>query len=136
MPPTRKKTTTTAAGAKTDGLFSWIEEREAALQKPWGRVLDAGTGRHSLAWLLGVAARDAGSVSEVVAVTGERSLADTLTGEFASHAAGIPLRVHAGNWVDDAFLQEEEATKFDVVIAGAALHVLASAAAGHSFRYW
>lgn len=107
-------------GAKTDGLFSWIEEREAAQPQPWGRVLDAGTGRHSLSWLLGLAARSSGAVAEVAAVTGERSLADTLANEFAGHAAGIPLRVHAGNWADDAFLREEEATgPFDVVIAGA-----------------
>ncbi|TYZ66033.1 hypothetical protein PybrP1_009049 [[Pythium] brassicae (nom. inval.)] len=118
QPP--KKTAAAAGGGakgKTDGLFSWIEEREAAQPQPWGRVLDAGTGRHSLAWLLGLAARAPGSVTVVAAVTGERSLADALSKEFAGHAAGVPLRVHAGNWVDDAFLCEEEATKFDVVIA-------------------
>uniref|UniRef100_K3WDJ9 Methyltransferase domain-containing protein n=1 Tax=Globisporangium ultimum (strain ATCC 200006 / CBS 805.95 / DAOM BR144) TaxID=431595 RepID=K3WDJ9_GLOUD len=115
MPPAKK----VVNGVKTDGLFSWVEEREAlvASSSSWGRVLDAGTGRHSLSWLLGFAARTPNAISEVVAVTGEQSLADALTKEFKDHAANVPTRVYAGNWVDDAFLEHEEAQKFDVVIA-------------------
>ncbi|KAF1332729.1 putative dolichyl-diphosphooligosaccharide-protein glycosyltransferase 48kd subunit, partial [Globisporangium splendens] len=122
MPPAKK----VANGVKTDGLFSWVEEREALVAETsssssssWGRVLDAGTGRHSLSWLLGFAARTPNAISEVVAVTGEQSLADTLTKEFKDHAANVPTRIYAGNWVDDAFLKHEEVQKFDVVIAGA-----------------
>uniref|UniRef100_M4BUV3 Uncharacterized protein n=1 Tax=Hyaloperonospora arabidopsidis (strain Emoy2) TaxID=559515 RepID=M4BUV3_HYAAE len=41
-----------APAVKTDALFRWIEEREkehfAAFNFSWGRVLDSGTGRHSL----------------------------------------------------------------------------------------
>lgn len=116
MPPAKK----VVDGVKTDGLFSWIEDREALVVdggKAWGRVLDAGTGRHSLSWLLGFAARHPQSISEIVAVTGERPLANTLTNEFKDHVAGIPVRVYAGNWVNDEFLKEEETTKFDVIIA-------------------
>lgn len=127
MPPAKK----VVNGVKTDGLFSWVEEREALVQAEtgagaasWGRVLDAGTGRHSLAWLLGFAARNPNSITEIVAVTGERSLATTLTSEYKDHAANIPMRVYAGNWVNEEFLKEEEAQKFDVIIAGVSLACL------------
>ncbi|RLN38258.1 hypothetical protein BBJ28_00019773 [Nothophytophthora sp. Chile5] len=109
----------TTIKTKTDDLFRWIEEHEEAVertQKPWGRVLDAGTGRHSLQWLL---RGDAASrITEVVAVTGEQPLADQLTREFAPSETphATPLRVHAGNWQDDAFLGNESV--FDVIIAG------------------
>ncbi|RLN89994.1 hypothetical protein BBJ28_00002388 [Nothophytophthora sp. Chile5] len=109
----------TTTKTKTDDLFRWVEEHEEAVertQKPWGRVLDAGTGRHSLQWLL---RGDAASrITEVVAVTGEQPLADQLTREFAPSETphATPLRVHAGNWQDDAFLGNESV--FDVIIAG------------------
>ncbi|TMW65742.1 hypothetical protein Poli38472_008384 [Pythium oligandrum] len=95
----------------SDALFRWIETQEAQLAAPqWGRVLDAGTGRHSLQWLT---ALDRGLVSEIVAVTGEKPLAEELQREFATD--GLPLRVYAGNWMDDQFLSEEG--RFDVVVA-------------------
>ncbi|KAG2523222.1 hypothetical protein JM16_003861 [Phytophthora kernoviae] len=104
---------------KTDALFSWIEEREDEQQKAfgssWGRVLDSGTGRHSLQWLLhgGAASR----ISQVVAVTGEQTLAKELTSEFAPSKTSnaTPVTVHAGNWESNAFLAKE--SLFDVIIA-------------------
>ncbi|GLD92059.1 hypothetical protein PINS_up000592 [Pythium insidiosum] len=100
-----------ATSATEDALFRWIEKQEKAQERPWGRVLDAGTGRHSLRWLTGLA-----SVSEIVAVTGEKPLAVELEHEFAAGSTA-PLRVHAGNWMDDAFLQHEESQGFDVIVA-------------------
>ncbi|KAL4138279.1 hypothetical protein PRIC2_001786 [Phytophthora ramorum] len=104
---------------KTDSLFRWIEERECeqleASNSSWGRVLDAGTGRHSLTWLLRGDASPL--ISEVVAVTGEKPLANELSTEFGPsktpHATA--LKVHAGNWQDVKFLANEQL--FDVIIA-------------------
>ncbi|GMF55776.1 unnamed protein product [Phytophthora fragariaefolia] len=105
---------------KTDSLFRWIEERERenleASGSSWGRVLDAGTGRHSLTWLL---LGDASSlVAEVVAVTGEKPLANELLAEFAPSKTphATPLKVHAGNWQNAKFLANEKL--FDVIVAG------------------
>ncbi|POM81227.1 hypothetical protein PHPALM_835 [Phytophthora palmivora] len=105
--------------AKTDSLFRWIEERERehleSSSSSWGRVLDSGTGRHSLTWLLH--GNSSSFIKEVVAVTGEKPLANELTAEFAPtktpHAT--PLTVHAGNWQNAAFLATEK--PFDVIIA-------------------
>ncbi|GMF27886.1 unnamed protein product [Phytophthora lilii] len=104
---------------KPDSLFRWVEEREReqleASGSSWGRVLDSGTGRHSLSWLL---RGDASALlSEVVAVTGEKALASELTTEFGPgqtpHAT--PLKVLAGNWQNAKFLANEK--PFDVIIA-------------------
>ena len=103
--------------AKTDSLFQWIEAREHkhlnVSNSSWGRVLDAGTGRHSLTWLL----RGEASVfvQEVVAVTGENPLAADLLAEFGSKKTPS-LTLHVGNWQHDAFLSNEK--PFDVIIAG------------------
>ncbi|KAJ0408614.1 hypothetical protein P43SY_008961 [Pythium insidiosum] len=101
----------TTTAATEDALFRWIDAQEAHQERPWGRVLDAGTGRHSLRWLTALSA-----ATEIVAVTGEAALAVELQAEFGA-AAKAPLHVHAGNWVDDAFLQREQAQGFDVIVA-------------------
>ncbi|KAE8901670.1 hypothetical protein PF005_g15752 [Phytophthora fragariae] len=104
---------------KTDSLFRWVEEREReeleATNSSWGRVLDAGTGRHSLSWLL--RGESSSLISEVVAVTGEKLLANELATEFAPSATphATPLKVHAGNWQNAKFLANEK--PFDVIIA-------------------
>lgn len=104
---------------KADSLFRWIEDRECEILKntssSWGRVLDAGTGRHSLSWLL---KGDASSfIEEVVAVTGEEPLANELSIDFSPsntpHAT--PLKVMTGNWQNEKFLALEK--PFDVIIA-------------------
>ncbi|DAZ96435.1 TPA: hypothetical protein N0F65_006481 [Lagenidium giganteum] len=93
--------------ASGDDLFRWIEQREAQQPQPWGRVLDAGTGHHSLAWLRALVATNA-HMGSVVAVTGEPHLATALAQDDGVH-------VCAGNWVDDQFLHDE--APFDVIIA-------------------
>ena len=110
-------TTAPPAAAKTDALFRWIEERErehfSSFDNSWGRVLDAGTGHHSLAWLLrGNATPDL--ITEVVAVTGETPLANDLTAAFDKESTRLTVRV--GNWQDATFLATEQT--FDVIIAG------------------
>jgi hypothetical protein len=106
-----------SAAAPTDSLFRWIETQEVALasavsRAPWGRVLDAGTGRHSLRWLTKLAPE----LTELVAVTGEKPLAQELQREFGGESSTCTLQVHAGNWLDPHFLAEE--AQFDVIVAG------------------
>ncbi|KAI9920808.1 hypothetical protein PsorP6_000941 [Peronosclerospora sorghi] len=108
-----------ATAAPAVSLFSWIEKRErehrVASDSSWGRVLDSGTGRHSLSWLL--CGKPSSHLKEVVAVTGEKPLADALAVEFGPtktpHAT--PLKIYAGNWRNDDFLTQEK--PFDVIIA-------------------
>ncbi|CAH0485293.1 unnamed protein product [Peronospora farinosa] len=101
---------------KTDSLFQWIEECEhkhlKVFNSSWGRVLDSGTGRHSLTWLLHGAASHL--IREVVAVTGENPLAADLTAEFGSSTTPL-LQLQVGNWQNDDFLTNEKS--FDVIIA-------------------
>jgi len=58
VPPTR------------DPLFRRIEEVHAQHAKPYGRILDAGTGGHSLKWL---ATLPKGAVETITAVTADLS---------------------------------------------------------------
>ncbi len=76
-----------------DALFSSIERFQG--ERPWGRLLDAGTGEHSLQWCRGL------SATEVVAVTG-------------SPARSQELSCVLGNWTDEALLHGE---RFDTVLA-------------------
>ena len=74
--------------------------------QPWGEVLDAGTGSHSLAWLAGLPTR------RIVAVTGD----DRMKREVE---AAVTLRngvdsVICGNWNDPSMLSGR---KFDTVLA-------------------
>ena len=59
-----------ATPATGDPLFRRIEEVHAAAAKPYGHILDAGTGGHSLKWL---ATLPAGAVGSVTAVTADAS---------------------------------------------------------------
>ena len=76
-----------------DALFGSIERFQG--QRPWGRVLDAGTGAHSLSWCRGLGA------TELVAVTG-------------SPARREELDCVLGNWTDETLLAGE---RFDTVLA-------------------
>lgn len=86
-----------------------LYQRLAALQgdKPWGAVLDAGTGRSSLRWL---AAQD---TIRWTAVTGSQRMAQT-----AREQAGVEPRAQdrliVGNWMDQQLLAGE---CYDTVLA-------------------
>lgn len=75
--------------------------------RPWGRVLDAGTGVHSLGW---VGALEATSV---VAVTGDEAMQRDLE-QRSNGRLSSPTELVCGNWNDDAFLQGRQ---FDVILA-------------------
>ncbi len=88
-----------------DALFAHIERMQGAA--PWGSLLDAGTGSHSLAWVCGL------STTRWTAVTGEAWRAKELEREFRGR-----LRpqdgILTGNWTDPPFLRGET---YDVVLA-------------------
>lgn len=88
-----------------DRLFSTLEAWHG--DRPWGRVLDAGTGRHSLRWILGL------PTSGWTAVTGAPSRVAALTHEHRDHLRPSD-RFVVGNWQQDDFLDGE---RFDVVLA-------------------
>lgn len=88
-----------------DALFSTIERWHGGL--PWGDVLDAGTGAHSLSWLLGLPTRS------ITAVTGGSARERELTVRFGARLRGSD-RVLTGNWKDPGLLRDE---RFDVVLA-------------------
>lgn len=75
--------------------------------KPWGSVLDAGTGRASLRWLMGL------PTTRLTAVTGSGAMLEAVKQE-----AGAALRPQdallLGNWLDPGLLAGE---RFEVVIA-------------------
>ena len=88
-----------------DRLFQFIQNLQGS--RPWGRVLDAGTGRHSLTWIASQ------STAGWTAVTGEADRAKRLQQEFRSRMREND-RVIFGNWLDPAFLHQDI---YDVVIA-------------------
>ena len=88
-----------AVGNSDDALFRYIEKRQAETERQgFGRVLDAGTGWHSLRWLLSAAP----GVEHVTAVTADRPLqkqcqrqVDALLG---SDEATERCTILCGNW--------------------------------------
>jgi hypothetical protein len=96
--------------ATTDRLFRQIEIHEDSYHPPnessqsWYRVLDAGTGDHSLSWLVTL------PIEDIVAVTGDSKRAAVMRVEFPQKH----VKIVSGNWDDPFFL---EGQVFDVVIA-------------------
>lgn len=104
-------------------LFSYVEELFGR-SRPWGHVLDAGTGSHSLGWMAALA------TTQLTAVTGDEEMLRDLQREFEGK-----LRPHdelvIGNWNDEAFL---EGRTFDVIVADYLLGALVSGVLLHEGR--
>lgn len=86
-----------------DCLFDYVATCHG--EKPWGRILDAGTGAHSLAWLASL------ETESLTAVTGDPAERDRLAKRIGLRDGD---RIIHGNWTDDALLVGES---FDVVVA-------------------
>ncbi len=89
----------------TDALFDQLVAWQG--DHDWGRLLDAGTGQHSLRWVLGL------STSAWTAVTGGKSREDELR-HTLGHRMRPGDRLVTGNWSDPALLAGE---RFDTVLA-------------------
>jgi len=75
--------------------------------RPWGAVLDAGTGRSSMRWLLGLESE------RWTAITGAQTMADNTRREIGSRMREAD-RLVVGNWMDPELLKGEQ---YDVVLA-------------------
>lgn len=88
-----------------DALFSTLQRFQGAA--PWGSVLDAGTGDHSLRWLLSCNPR------RLDAITGDEARQRSMTARFAPELRPQD-RLIAGNWTDPLLLHGEV---YDQVLA-------------------
>jgi hypothetical protein len=88
-----------------DTLFNTIERTHG--DRPWGSVLDAGTGDHSLSWLCEQPTR------RWTAITGDARRRDRMAERFGPRMR-MGDRLLSGNWTDPGLLAGEA---FDVVIA-------------------
>ena len=87
-----------------DAIFQQIE---MWYKKPFGSVLDAGTGENSLKWLFSI------PTHSITAVTGDPYRKNGLKFSFSQKLRPQDKIVH-GNWNDENFLKTET---FDIVIA-------------------
>lgn len=88
-----------------DLLFDTVARMQGA--RPWGSVLDAGTGSHSLTWIQSL------PTTRWTAVTGDAARERALRAEFAERMRPED-RVLSGNWTDPLLLHGE---RYDVVLA-------------------
>jgi hypothetical protein len=88
-----------------DPLFQQIESWHG--NKSWDDVLDAGTGKHSLHWILGQ------STHSVTAITGAQQRKLELSSQF-SHQLRESDNIIVGNWINPSLLVDQ---RFDIVIA-------------------
>lgn len=87
------------------GLFQYVELLQG--ERPWGHVLDAGTGVKSLQWISGL------DTSSWTAVTASRGMVRSIQSK-AQVQAREQDRMVIGNWGDERLLADEQ---FDTVLA-------------------
>ncbi|MFN3944959.1 MAG: class I SAM-dependent methyltransferase [Allosphingosinicella sp.] len=90
---------------KKSALFAYIEELQGGA--PWGHVLDAGTGTHSMGWILSLA------TERWTAVSGSSAHAAQVRA-LAGARMRDGDRLLVGNWADPALLAGEA---YDTVLA-------------------
>jgi len=86
-------------------LYDRITEWQGS--QPWGAVLDAGTGRGSMRWLL------AQRTERWTAVTGAQLMAETVQRDVGTRLRPQD-RIVVGNWMDPQLLADE---RYDTVLA-------------------
>ncbi len=89
----------------SDKLFETIEQIHGGM--PWGAVLDAGTGEHSLRWICSLSSR------RWTAVTGAPGRAQRLRQRLAEQIRPVD-RIVPGSWADPSLLYGE---RYDTVLA-------------------
>ena len=88
----------------TDTLFKYIEEQQA--ERPWDRVLDAGTGEHSLRWVQSL------DTTGWTAVTADATRTQKMLPKWEPLMRSSD-QIVLGSWTDPDFLKGEQ---FDVVL--------------------
>jgi len=89
---------------KPSSLFRAIEQLQG--ERPWGRLLDAGTGPQSIGWVTNL------DSEEWTAVTASPQMAERVKAD-ADGLARPRDRVLVGNWINDSLLYGEQ---FDTVL--------------------
>jgi hypothetical protein len=89
-----------------DALFSSISRFHG--KRPWGAVLDAGTGWHSLHWLRSL------DTARWTAITGAQARETDLIRRLGPAGMRPADRIVTGNWTDPSLLHDDV---YDVVIA-------------------
>lgn len=89
----------------SDLLFGHISQLQG--ERPWGAVLDAGTGRNSLDWLLRLPS------TRCTAITGAQGMADQVHASLGARLRADD-RLVVGNWSDPTLLAGE---RYDTVLA-------------------
>ena len=105
--------------SKVSSLFRFIETLHG--ERPWGRFLDAGTGRQSIRWVSSI------ETTEWTAITASRRMAAQVQ-ETVGAAMRPDDRILVGNWGNDSLLYGE---RFDTVL----MDYLVGAIEGFS-PYW
>jgi len=103
---------------KDDSLFGCIEEQQG--EKPFGRVLDSGTGLHSLRWIATLADDSKGMVS-FTAITADEKMRRSVQREAEALEISELGNVIIGNWfgsepLDEKLLSDHE-EKYDTILA-------------------
>lgn len=94
-------------------IYSWLSTNATNMEDV-SSVLDAGTGRASLCWLV----KHKPEFDTIVAVTATSDQSSYGTGGLAPLASHSRIRLELGNWRDEAFLSDgQQQEKFDVVVA-------------------
>ena len=101
---------------KDDALFGSIE-RQQGDDKPFGKMLDAGTGIHSLRWIATL--RETKGLETCVAVTADETMQRNCQREVDALGVSDHVELVIGNWFDpqrpmDLELKEQQ---FDVILA-------------------
>lgn len=102
-PPTPEAALSAAAG---DALFTTLARFHGP--RPWGAVLDAGTGWHSLQWIAGL------PTARWTAVTGAAARERDLARRLGPRLRGVD-RLVTGNWTDPVLLPQDDL--YDVILA-------------------
>jgi hypothetical protein len=95
---------------KDDALFGSIEQQQG--DRPFGNVLDAGTGMHSLRWIATLGDK---GMTEFSAITADKTMQTNVQNEADSLEISHLGKILIGNWFGDSPLQLNE--QYDTILA-------------------
>lgn len=97
---------------KDDALFGSLEERQGNL--PFGSILDAGTGLHSLRW---IATLHPKGMTKFTAITADKTMQHNV--QVEADALGISNKgeILIGNWFDEATPLQLADEQYDTILA-------------------
>mmetsp|Transcript_2706 Transcript_2706/g.6344 ORF Transcript_2706/g.6344 Transcript_2706/m.6344 type:complete len:308 (+) Transcript_2706:113-1036(+) len=97
---------------KDDSIFGGIEEQQG--DKPFGKVLDAGTGRYSLRWLSTLKEK---GMTELTAITADDKMLKSITPLVEKLGIQDITSLVIGNWFGPEPIFSTEHELFDTIVA-------------------